>query len=372
MVYEVLKHLPLGSLIIWASIVIYQLYRRRLRTLTEISFIMGSFCWAGYAAADWFIFQEANYGTALVLARVSMSFVTLAAFFLLLFTKLFLTRPSRTDVLLLIPAVVALGLVWNGLVIDIRGGVPWNWTGVFNPSLFIIWLGYIFLYAILSIRYVYRTYQVVRQTSGFLGRRMFGIFVSFFSAMALGMLTNAIFGALDWEIMPLFSSLLVAPAIITLYVLVPLTKERISTVMKWWKAAQYQVLGVYLIYENGTLIAAKTPMVDREVDEDIFGATLDAIQTFMRTSFPLLLGKQLRRIEHGDVRILIERGRHSYIAVVIQGEDTDTLWIMMKEAVQRFETGNEVRLSDWSGVVDDLALVDETLSDLFREKSLFV
>ncbi len=107
------------------------------------------------------------------------------------------------------------------------------------------------------------------------------------------------------------------------------------------------------------------------MDEDIFSATLDAIQTFMRTSFPLLLGKTLRRIEHGDVKILIERGRRSYLAVIIQGHDSDTLWIKMREAVERFEATNELTLADWSGVTDELTQVGETLEDLFEERALF-
>ncbi len=133
----------------------------------------------------------------------------------------------------------------------------------------------------------------------------------------------------------------------------------------------YNIVAAYIIYENGTLIASKTSIQDRQVDDDIFGATLDAIQTFMRTSFPVLLGQWLRRIEHGSVKILIERGNRCYIALVIEGEDTDTLWVKMKEAVERFERTNELQLTDWDGAIDELDMVDETLDDFFRVEAVF-
>jgi predicted regulator of Ras-like GTPase activity (Roadblock/LC7/MglB family) len=171
--------------------------------------------------------------------------------------------------------------------------------------------------------------------------------------------------------MPIFSSLLVIPGLVTVLILFPVTKERISTVMRRWKSALYEILGVYLIYEDGTLIASKTSLEDKSVDDDVFGATLDAIQTFMRTSFPALLGKWLRRIEHGDVNILVERGKRCYLALIIRGEDTDTLWIKMKEAVERFEKSNDQRLLDWTGIPDDLDMVSETLEDLFTDRAVF-
>ncbi len=141
--------------------------------------------------------------------------------------------------------------------------------------------------------------------------------------------------------------------------------------MKRWKSRQYNVLGAYIVYENGTLIASRTSYEDERVDSDIFSATLDAIQTFMKTSFPHLLGKTLKRIEHGDVRILIERGRHSYLSLVIEGEDTDTLWIRMKELIENFESANLARLPDWNGVPSDLHMVDHTLTSCFSAEAVF-
>lgn len=370
MVAQYVSNLPLATFIVWSVIVGTQLVRRRTRTLTEVSFILGSVSWAGYALADWLFFHAGDRATATLLATFSLTFVTFAAFFLLLFSKLFLTKANRSDVLLLAPFGLALFLVWGGTVQSAEGAW-WGWRGIFDPGMFLLWLVYVVVYAVVGIWYIYRTYLVVRQDSEFLGRRLFGIFASLLLTLVLGLGTNSVFETLGIGLMPLFSSLLVAPGLVTLYVLVPLGKERISGAMRRWKSSRYEIVGVYLIYENGTLIASKTAVDDQKVDDDIFSATLDAIQTFMRTSFPLLIGKWLRRIEHGDVKILIERGRQSYIAVVLRGDDPDTVWIKMKEAIQRFEGNNGDRLADWNGVTDDLLIVEETLDDMFADRALF-
>lgn len=370
MIYDVLVQVPLATFGVWLFIGAFQVYRGRTRTMTEVSFILGSLAWAGYALADWMFFHSADVSAATLMAGVSVSFVTVAAFFLLLFTKLFLTKPSKIDLLAAVPFLGALVLVWSGMVTG-AAEAPWGWDSKFDSVLFLPWIVYIVIYASIATWYMYRTYVVVGETSQFLSRRVLGIALAFLSALVLGLGTNAVIEGLDRNFMPLFSSTLLFPGLITLYVLLPVSAERISGVMRKWKSRMYNILGVYLIYENGTLIASRTSIQNEAVDEDIFSATLDAIQTFMRTSFPLLLGKTLRRIEHGDVKILIERGRRSYLAVIIQGHDSDTLWIKMREAVARFEATNEPKLADWSGVTDELTQVGETLEDLFEERALF-
>ncbi len=371
MPYDLLKQLPLATSLVWFFLAFYQLYRRRTRTLTEIAFMLGSFSFAGYALADWLLFNSQDYETGLLLARASVSLVTVAAFFFFMFTKLFLTKATKIDLLFTLPAVAAFWMILGGLLVDLESQVPWNWMPKYDPVLFLGWLSIIIVYVSAGTWYVHRTYKVVRESSRFLGWRLMGILLSFLTALGLGLGTNAAFHLMGIKLMPLFSTALVIPGLMTLYVLVPFTRERISSVMRRWKSRRYDVLGAYIVYANGTLIASKTSYDDEDVDHDIFSATLDAIQTFMKTSFPYLLGKTLRRIEHGDVKILIERGRYSYLALVIRGEDTDTLWIRMNELIGNFETANLSRLPDWSGVPDELAKVDDTLSSCFRAEAMF-
>jgi hypothetical protein len=91
----------------------------------------------------------------------------------------------------------------------------------------------------------------------------------------------------------------------------------------------------------------------------------------MRTSFPILKGTSLRTIEHGDYRILIERGRYCYLTVVLVGEENDLLRRQMRDALLEFESLNQKILMRWKGVTTDAVGADETFRRLFERDELF-
>ncbi len=99
------------------------------------------------------------------------------------------------------------------------------------------------------------------------------------------------------------------------------------------------VKAAYLILLDGTLVA-KVGTTTSPLDDDLFSATLDVIQNFMRTSFPFLKGTFLRTIEHGNLRILIERGRYSYLTLLIEGLEESGFRNRMRQELQEFETKN--------------------------------
>jgi hypothetical protein len=159
------------------------------------------------------------------------------------------------------------------------------------------------------------------------------------------------------------------PGIVTVRALVPSGGRRLSSAMLRWARTRIEILSAFLIYEDGTLMGSRGKEGNhQEVDDDIFGATLDAIQSFMKTSFPFLVGKWLRTIEHGDIKIIIERGQHCYLALIIRGPESDILRRQMIEALRRFEEENREVLADWSGVVDEFRGLPQMLDSLFAEK----
>jgi len=127
----------------------------------------------------------------------------------------------------------------------------------------------------------------------------------------------------------------------------------------------------YLIFNDGTLIASRAREGTGMMDRDIFGATLDVIQNFMRTSFPILRGTSLRTIEHGSNRILIERGRRCYLTLVIVGEENDLLRRQMRDELLAFEAANEEVLLRWRGVTSEAIGADGLLQRLFEPHDLF-
>src|SRR2546425_10445309 len=92
---EILKAAPLASATAWFLLAILQVYRDRWHTWTE-SFFLGACFFAGsYALCDWFFFTARSDASAYVYALASLTSLTLAALFVLLFTIVYIDRMRR-------------------------------------------------------------------------------------------------------------------------------------------------------------------------------------------------------------------------------------------------------------------------------------
>ena len=137
-----------------------------------------------------------------------------------------------------------------------------------------------------------------------------------------------------------------------------------------WGRGRYSIEAVYLMYADGTLIGSKFAGSQDGADSDLFLATLDTIQNFMRVSFPAAGGKWLRVLEQGDVRIVIERGALASLVLVVKGEEDEFLRRQMKETLGAYETLNRDILAKWKGVARD-ATGTERFLDLFFARETF-
>jgi len=100
-------------------------------------------------------------------------------------------------------------------------------------------------------------------------------------------------------------------------------------------------------------------------------STLDAIQQLMRASFGRSIGGWLRGIQHGDLRIVIERGRHTYLALVLKGEESDLMRRQMKDALAYFESENREMLAHWIGRASDAHATEAALAMFFVKETPF-
>jgi CheY-like chemotaxis protein len=111
------------------------------------------------------------------------------------------------------------------------------------------------------------------------------------------------------------------------------------------------VMAAFLNHRTGLLMAHRVRSGAETIDEDILTGTLDAIQSFMRISFPILKGKDLRAIAQGDHTLLIERGDFVYLSLVVLGSDSDALRRRMRDRIADFEERHHTMLQRWGGDV---------------------
>ena len=368
---DFLKLLPLVTSSVWYLIVVAQVYRDRVRTATEAFFLAACFFAGTYALSDYYFFNASSEVVAANAAMLSLTCLTLTVVFFFLFTQVYLTKMRRLYLGALVPGILLLPIVWAWML---DGLTP---TGSFYlPQYrflpFIVWLLFVVVYALAGIRNLWKLHRIVRTQSPNLARRSGGILYSFIICFFLGFATNGIIGTLpNPAIPPPFSTLLAIPGIAALLTLAPIRRDRISEVVRKFRAKRYELREAYLIFNDGTLISSKIVRGEAELDKDIFSATLDVIQNFMRTSFPILKGTSLRTIEHGDYRILIERGRYCYLTVVLMGEENDLLRRQMRDALLDFESRNQQALVGWKGVTSDAVGTDETFRRLFERGDMF-
>ncbi len=85
----------------------------------------------------------------------------------------------------------------------------------------------------------------------------------------------------------------------------------------------FSVQEIFLIHEeSGILMEHVSADSANTNDADLVSGMLTAIKDFVRESFKTISGNQnLYEIQYGDSKILLERGRYSYLAIVIRGQE---------------------------------------------------
>jgi hypothetical protein len=375
---DVLKNLPLLTAAVWFALAGFQVYRDRVHTWTESFFLVGCFFAGLYAISDWVFFNAPlgpnGYTGAQFAAIVSFTSVILTALFLFLFTLVYVGKMKPVYYAYVAVTIPVLVLVWlpGNVKVDLPSGSPLYFP-IVNPIVLGIVLLVVSVFAAGGAYNLYRIHKIVREYSEPLARRSRGLLFVFVATLVLGLSTNGYLGATKNEqIPPLFSTLLAFVAGATLFTLYPGSGQRISVAIRRFQARRYSIKAAFVTYRDGTLIASKVQAGESIIDRDLFGATLDVIQNFMRTSFPLLRGKSLRTIKHGDYSLIIERAEFAYLTVVLGGEESDQLRRQMRDLLLEFEAGNRNLLAHWKGIPEQAMGTDKLLDAFFIEEELMV
>ncbi len=369
---DFLKFLPVVSAAVWFALSVLQVYRDRTHTWTEAFFLGACFCTGLYALSDLFFFTALDANGAVGFARLSISSLTFSTVFFFLFTQAYVGRMRRLYFLSFLPPVLLLPTIWlpAGMVqsVEQTGGLNF---GNFDLIFFGTWLIMIVVFACAGIVNLYRIFLAVREHSAQLARRTIRLTTAFVVVFFLGLLTNGLQGVFRLPFPPPFSTLLVIPGALAIGTLYPGTRERISEAMRRFKARKYTMHSGFLVFNDGTLVGSASRGGTAEIDRDLFSATLDVIQNFMRTSFPIFAGKSLKTIAHGDLKILLERGKYCYLAVVLEGEENDLLRRQMRDELLEFEERNRLALAKWRGVQEDAVGTDVMLRRILEPEGMF-
>ncbi len=129
---------------------------------------------------------------------------------------------------------------------------------------------------------------------------------------------------------------------------------------------------IFLIHNTGCLIAHATRRLKPDQDDTVLSAMLVAIQGFVQESFKDDADATLREIAFGSRRMLIERGEHVLLAVVLgeEGEvgpeDLDRTRGYMSEVVLAVESTYREVLVEWDGIVERFRGCRDIIARIFQ------
>jgi hypothetical protein len=126
----------------------------------------------------------------------------------------------------------------------------------------------------------------------------------------------------------------------------------------------YIVEDVFLIHRDGRLIAHESRKYREEIDEDVFSGMLSVVQDFVKDSFQSKDKVGLKRLDFGESKIMMERGKLISVAAVLVGQEPTLLPLHILEVIARIEEEFGEALSGWSGLMSDLSGINELIKEL--------
>jgi len=126
----------------------------------------------------------------------------------------------------------------------------------------------------------------------------------------------------------------------------------------------FAVEDIFLMYKDGRLIQHTTRRLKADMDVDIMTSMLKAVQEFVKESIGMEAGAELGSMEYGDNKIILEKGKHTILAAVINGAEPEGFRDEMKSVVKNIEGEFAATLPDWDGTTNKLAGTRRFLASL--------
>lgn len=121
----------------------------------------------------------------------------------------------------------------------------------------------------------------------------------------------------------------------------------------------------FVIYNDGRLISHTTRRLKPGMDDQVLSGMFVAIQDFVKDSFKDVTSFTLRKIEFGEKSVLIEKGDHLFLAVILHGKASKKVASRMRQVVDDIEGTFSAHLQDWDGDLDSVRGVSDLVKKLY-------
>ncbi len=123
---------------------------------------------------------------------------------------------------------------------------------------------------------------------------------------------------------------------------------------------------VFIIYNDGRLMAHQTRRLKPGMDDEILSSMLVAIQGFVKDSFKDESSTHLQRLDFGEKKILVERGDSFYLAVVLHSHRAGNVPHRMQAVIEDINHEYGQALNEWDGDLEKVRGVKDQTGKLFK------
>lgn len=125
---------------------------------------------------------------------------------------------------------------------------------------------------------------------------------------------------------------------------------------------------VFVVYEDGRLIAHETRRLKPGMDDEVLSSMLVAIQSFVKDSFKDENVTTLKRLDFGEKKILIEKGDRVYLAGVLHGRHAGKVPQKMFRVLEDIERDFGPAFTEWDGDFEKVRGVKDRTQPLFKRQ----
>lgn len=126
----------------------------------------------------------------------------------------------------------------------------------------------------------------------------------------------------------------------------------------------------FVVHNDGRLISHSTRRLKPGMDDQILGGMFVAIQDFVKDSFKEVTSFTLRKLEFGEKSVLIEKGDHVFLAVILHRKASRKVASKMQGVVDEIEEKFGMHLAGWDGDLDKVRGVEDLVKKLYSRAPL--
>jgi len=123
--------------------------------------------------------------------------------------------------------------------------------------------------------------------------------------------------------------------------------------------------------DSAGLVLAKSERTESPLDPDIFTSMIRVVEEFLKDAVRTAGGTAkggLNVLGLGDYRIILEPGPHVTLVAVLKGRENEFLVEDLRDVIAGIEAAYGPKLAVWTGMLEDLAGMDELLKPVFASR----